>query len=336
MLIALLLAVASPASAATITVEIPSGTAPPLVTVQGTLVLKDIEAFKFKVAKLTTAIVAFSSDGGNLLAGIRIGEVIRLKGFVTVVPSGARCASACATAWLGGAQRFVGDGALVGFHAAYRDGASGPTESGAANAVLGAYLSSIGLSEIAIAYITTAAPNSMTWLTLQEAAKYGIDVRLLPNATASATAPTASPPSQSDIDAAALDRGQKTWAFVVAANALWSAPLDNAAAAFAQVYADQVVYYGLTRSKSDVLADKQHFIERWPRRQYTLRAADAAVRCDGDACSVTSLVDWETWNAATAAHARGVARVEYAVAWGALGPRITLEASVVVAREKTK
>jgi len=79
----------------------------------------------------------------------------------------------------------MGEPALIGFHAAYRDDGSGPTEAGAANAILGAYLNSIGLPESAIVYITAAAPTSMTWLTLQEAAKYGIEVRPLPNAPSS-------------------------------------------------------------------------------------------------------------------------------------------------------
>jgi hypothetical protein len=44
--------------------------------------------------------VAFESDGGSRQAGIRMGEFIRQRGFVTVVPTGARCESACAIAWL--------------------------------------------------------------------------------------------------------------------------------------------------------------------------------------------------------------------------------------------
>jgi hypothetical protein len=120
------------------------------------------------------------SDGGSLLAGIRIGEIIRLKGFVTVVANGARCASACATAWLGGVRRFMGEQVRIGFHAAYRSDTT--SESGMGNAVLGAYLNSIGLPETAVAYVTMAAPKSMTWLTLEEAAKYGIDVRPLSTA----------------------------------------------------------------------------------------------------------------------------------------------------------
>src|SRR5262249_37663398 len=140
---------------------------------------EDIGEFRFKVAKLSTAVVALESDGGSLLAGIRIGEIIRLRGFVTVVTNGARCASACAIAWLGGRHRFMGEQALIGFHAAYRKEPAGTSESGMGNAVLGAYLNNIGLSEGAIAYVTMAAPNAMTWLTLQEAAKYGIEVRTL-------------------------------------------------------------------------------------------------------------------------------------------------------------
>jgi hypothetical protein len=120
-LIALLLLFARPAAAATITVSPQEGDAPALVRVQGTLKTDDIEAFRFRVAKLSKVVVAFESEGGSLLAGIRIGEIIRMKGFATVVPTGARCASACAIAWLGGAQRLIGEPALIGFHAAYKD-----------------------------------------------------------------------------------------------------------------------------------------------------------------------------------------------------------------------
>jgi hypothetical protein len=173
-LIVLLLVLASPATAATITVTPQTGDTPAVVMVQGDLRDEDIDDFRFKVAKLSSAVVALESDGGSLLAGIRIGEIIRLKGFVTVVANGARCASACATAWLGGVRRFMGEQARIGFHAAYRSDTT--SESGMGNAVLGAYLNSIGLSEAAVAYVTMADPNSMTWLTLEEAAKYGIDV----------------------------------------------------------------------------------------------------------------------------------------------------------------
>jgi len=198
LLIALLLMLAGHATAATITVSGPEGDTPAVVAVQGLVKSEDIEVFRFRVARLSKAIVAFESDGGSLLAGNRIGELIRMKGFFTVVPSGARCASACAIAWLGGAQRFMGEPALVGFHAAYRNDGTGPTEVGAANAVLGAYLNTIGLSESAILHVTMTAPNSMTWLTLQEAAQHGIEVHSVPNAPFS-TALRAPAPKPSDV-----------------------------------------------------------------------------------------------------------------------------------------
>src|SRR5712675_468320 len=147
-----------------------------LVVLDGDMELGDVEQFQHKVATLSKATVAFRSDGGSLLAGIRIGMLIRVKNFTTIVPDAAQCASACAVAWLGGAHRFLGAGSKVGFHAAYVQKAGGATESGPGNAVLGAYLDQIGLPEDAIVYITQAAPNAMKWLSLQDAAQHGIEV----------------------------------------------------------------------------------------------------------------------------------------------------------------
>jgi hypothetical protein len=97
--------VACRAQAATITLYPPDSQLPAMVMVVGDLEQGDEDTFRFRTSGLSKAIVAFASDGGSLIAGIRIGEIVRLKGFVAVVPEGARCASACATAWLGGAHR---------------------------------------------------------------------------------------------------------------------------------------------------------------------------------------------------------------------------------------
>jgi uncharacterized protein len=65
-------------------------------------------------------------------------------------------------------------GAQIGFHAAFN--AESGQESGVGNALVGAYLRGIGLPYKAVAYIATAPPNSMTWLSLADAKQYGIDV----------------------------------------------------------------------------------------------------------------------------------------------------------------
>jgi hypothetical protein len=88
-LIALLFVSGAPAIAATITVTPQTGDKPAVVAVQGVLRDEDIDDFRFKVAHLSSAVVALESDGGSLLAGIRIGETIRLKGFMTAVRNGA-------------------------------------------------------------------------------------------------------------------------------------------------------------------------------------------------------------------------------------------------------
>jgi len=120
--------------------------------------------------------VSFDCVGGSLLAGIAIGKTIRLKSFATVVLDGQQCASACAFAWLGGSPRFMGNGSFIGFHAAYVERGGRATETGAGNALLGSYLTQIGLSESAVVYITKAAPTEMTWLNSRDAKQIGIDV----------------------------------------------------------------------------------------------------------------------------------------------------------------
>lgn len=177
----LLLLLSSAADSATINVTLLSSPEDGLVTVVGPFEASDFDDFRTKTAYLTSAIVAFTSDGGNLSAGIRIGETIRLKNFTTVVPNRARCASACALAWLGGTQRLMGDGAQIGFHSASAVPTGQPNEErviSVGNALIGAYLTRIGLPERAVVYITQATPQEITWLKLADAKQQGIEVSL--------------------------------------------------------------------------------------------------------------------------------------------------------------
>src|SRR6266446_3371992 len=175
--IASILLATTPALAATITLRPQTPDRPIVVMVEGPLVAVDEDQFAAKTAPLPSAFVAFSSDGGSLVAGLRIGEAIRRKGFSTIVPDGRRCASACALAWLGGVERFIGTDGKISFHAAY-DPAS-DRASGVGRAGVGAYLTKIGLPYEAVIYITQAAPNEMTWLNMSDAAQRGLRVTLL-------------------------------------------------------------------------------------------------------------------------------------------------------------
>ena len=72
----------------------------------------------------------------------------------------------------------MAEGSAIGFHAAYQEKGGMALENGMANALVGAYLNSLGLSSSAVSYITHAAPNSMQWLTVADAEAIGIDVRV--------------------------------------------------------------------------------------------------------------------------------------------------------------
>ena len=132
------------------------------VAVDGRFEAGDEIKFRTQVGRLTKAVVVFNSDGGDTKAGIEIGKTIRLKSFATAVLDGFRCASACALAWLGGSPRFMQRGAQIGFHATYVVRGGQPSESGVGNALVGSYLTQIGLPEAAIVYISKAAPTQLT------------------------------------------------------------------------------------------------------------------------------------------------------------------------------
>jgi len=145
------------------------------VTIRGELDLGDALTFLRKTGEMKDAVVVLQSPGGNTAAGISIGRAIRQKGFLTLVPSSASCASACALAWLGGARRFMGEGAQVGFHAAYTLSGGRARRSASGNAALVKYVNGLDLPPQAIAYITSAPPERMYWLTLPAARAVGIE-----------------------------------------------------------------------------------------------------------------------------------------------------------------
>jgi hypothetical protein len=167
--------VAAKAQAANISVERNVDDQVAIVTVDGKLFPDDDDQFRKQTIALSKAMVVLRSEGGDVVAGVQIGETIRRKGFSSLVV-GKSCASACAVAWLGGAPRLMAPAAQVGFHAAY-DTKTGQ-ETGVGNALIGAYLNKIELSYEAVSYVTRAAPDSMRWLTISEAKRLGIDATL--------------------------------------------------------------------------------------------------------------------------------------------------------------
>jgi hypothetical protein len=120
---------------------------------------------------MARAFVAYSGRRGDWNSGVaRVGqekgprsceggESIRMKGFRTGVAPGAQCASSCALAGLGGVERFLAPTARLGFHAAYRLDGSVAREVGLGNALVGAYLTRIGLPLEAVIFVGPRRPR---------------------------------------------------------------------------------------------------------------------------------------------------------------------------------
>ena len=296
-----------------------------LIFIEGEFEHDDVETFKTKLASLSAArvAVAFRSDGGSLVAGIRIGTLIREKKLTTLIPDGGSCASACALAWLGGTKRFMGHNASVGFHAAYILKSYGPIESGSGNAILGAYLNQLGLSEESILYITQAAPTSIQWMNLNDAGKHGI-----------AVAPLSPQQMASSARAAVIAEGgdespeRRATDFVRSLLAHWSRPGSEALPMLEGLYADTVVYQGKSSPKSEVLRSKRRVTVRWTERSYTIQPGSLSATCarSGTTCRVKGVVNWKLANAKTADRARGASTFEYRVALAGEAPQITAEA----------
>jgi len=147
------------------------------VLVTGEIKSGDDEKFHRVTDRLPSSVtVELSSLGGDVAAGLRIGEEIRIRQFGTFINN--TCASVCGLIWLAGYPRMIMDDAHVGFHAAYYS-KNGQVSPGA-NAVIGAYLNRLGFSYNAVEFLTYTTPGSMQWLTSDLAAKYGIDAWVLP------------------------------------------------------------------------------------------------------------------------------------------------------------
>lgn len=163
---------ASAAQAANITTTAPGASG--MIFIEGEMVESDGARFVEAAKRFKTATVSLESGGGNLIGGIAIGTEIRRRGFTTVVPNGATCASVCATVWLSGVERSAGGSSRIGFHSTYLIVDGKPQPSAEGNEFHARYLRSIGVSETTISYIMMAAPGSMTWLTADAAKSVGI------------------------------------------------------------------------------------------------------------------------------------------------------------------
>jgi hypothetical protein len=131
-------------------------------------------------------LVVLKSMGGAVIPALAIGRMIRKHEWTTFVPWHSYCVSACAMIWVAGDTSTLTAESALGFHAGYfltaKQGKRGKVvqgvqESGAINAVIGAYYAELGYSTKAIIYMTMAPSTSMKWAKTAEMQKLGFKIQ---------------------------------------------------------------------------------------------------------------------------------------------------------------
>jgi hypothetical protein len=313
--VACALTMKGPAHSATISIYHVATDSTPIVELEGNIDAGDFNRFWAKTCMLSKARIVLRSPGGSAIDGIQIGEMVKIKQFDTIVPNDASCNSACALAWLGGARRFAGTHARIGFHAACEapipvaasdrkdpcrsqrpGGGAEPSValvSSVGNAMIGAYVRKIGLKDSMSSYITKAPHESVTLLNQADALEQGIEVT---SVDFPSTNPNPPLPEQGKARTDFLEH--RATDFINKLFETWSKPNQQALAEVARLYADQVSYYGSVRTADAVSLDKRASAERWPDRDYKLRPNSLTAKCDAGAltCRLDGIVTWKVEN----------------------------------------
>ena len=119
------------------------------------------EAFHTVVSQANPNLVVVSGPGGDLGTALRIATEVRRRGFDTAIPQGEYCASACAVIFLSGRTKYISRGAKLGLHAASNLDGSHSREG---TAIMGRYLSKVGVPRGVIAHMEQRRGNDMYWL----------------------------------------------------------------------------------------------------------------------------------------------------------------------------
>jgi hypothetical protein len=153
----------------------------PMIGIDGSIAAGDERIFQAMAQQVPAALVVLSGPGGSLGAAMAIGQEIRSRGWKTLVPARARCASACAVIWLAGTTRFLGPDARIGFHAiSASHGGGAAAETHAFDGDLVDYLTRLGYALDVTATIVNTPSVLVRWLDLLELNANGIASRGYP------------------------------------------------------------------------------------------------------------------------------------------------------------
>jgi hypothetical protein len=280
------------------------------ITIEGEIVEGDSAQFK-RITQTVSgqAFVVLHSNGGSAIEAMEIGETIRARGYATAVINGNQCASACGLIWLAGTPRYVGTTAHVGFHAAYHLEGEAARESGAVNALIGAYVTNLGLSYGAVLFVTSSPPTQMKWMHSSDTEKLGIQVVTISDPKPEQVPPPAHASEQVLPDGSPLEH--RAMNLILAYYKAWSGSTTNVDD-LVRFYDLTVSFYGTNVSRAKVMDEKIKYSQRWPIRQYTVRSSTMYATCS-DTCSVSGVVEWDFSSVERDAHSTGAANFVYKI-----------------------
>ena len=140
------------------------------------------------------------------------------------------------------------------------------------------------------------------------------------------------PPPSSKNATPSLERQAKE--FVLALEAKWSSPNEDALAGLEALYDDEVMYFGKKSTRDEVVKEKRTFARKFPERDYRPKEP-ISVWCNDHICTVRGLLDFRSVDPVARIVSEGVASFEYQLIVLEGSVRITLEAGDVLKRNKT-
>jgi hypothetical protein len=155
-------------------IDMPDGSGHGIV-LSGVIADGDEIAFHKLAEAQDKAVVLTTGPGGIVGTAVTIGSEVRARGWATLVPPGAQCASACSLIWLAGQPRMLGAGAQIGFHAMSVMMANGQLlETHNLDVFLRKWLTDLGYPFDAAATIVNTEAASVRWFDTTELRANGI------------------------------------------------------------------------------------------------------------------------------------------------------------------
>lgn len=281
-----------------------------------------------------TQAIILQSDGGSVQAALLIAEEIHERKLQTLIPEKSLCASACSFVFFAGVERLaLGQ---LGVHQI-----SGSEDIEAAQLNLSDVIETLSKYNVSAEVITRmlrTPPNDIYIFSDAEIASLGINrTSASTDQQSAANVPAAPVPASvttQPILNGAEENENKAKQFVLGLVTASSLPKADLLSLASNVYSDSVTFYGKSRSKAEVLADKETYADRWPMRSSVVHPDSIVSSCSVTVCRVSGVYDWQVFDPKRNRRAAGSAEFVYDIQMAGV-LRVVNEDGKIISRDKS-